>query len=181
MLKDFQREAMVSEEDKKKTVILNQEAFLRQFRKIGSMHGALRKMGFGAGITRKTVNQWISQDIYGFSEKYTEAVENFREYLQDIAVKKVVEGQPFNHMAWLGLMNALWPEKYKRSATEPENTTAKELMQKMKKWGSREAEAKKASVKIVDTSDDEKERAVEEARKIMVNKSNGNSNDRNKK
>ena len=51
----------------------------------------------------------------------------------------------------------------------------------MKKWGSREAEAKKASVKIVDTSDDEKERAVEEARKIMVNKSNGNSNDRNKK
>lgn len=170
---------MVNEEDKKKNTILNQEAFLRQFRKIGSLHGGIRKMGFGAGITRKTVHQWISEDTYGFSEKYTEAVQNFREYLQDVAVKKVVEGQFFNHTAWLGLMNALWPEKYKRSAAEPEDTTAKELMEKMKKWGIRDAEARDASVKTVDTSDNEKEQAVEEARKIMVEKASGNSNNRN--
>jgi len=145
-----------------------QDAFISAY----SLVGSFRKSCEGIDISRNTVRSWIHTDQQGFKARYREAQEEFREFLQDIAVERVKDQKPNdNPVLLITLLNAHWPEKYRRDAYHADNA-AKEIMGEWKKWvkDSKKAENKKAREDEKSIAHTEKEEAIQEAQKILSRK-----------
>ena len=123
-------------------------------------------------MSRNTVWSWQKNDIHGFAKKYEKGKEEFREYLQDIAVDRVKDQKPNdNPVLLITLLNAHWPEKYRPGSTGADNA-AKEIMSEWKKWV-------KQSKKTTPPADEEKsdsQQAVEEAQQILARKGSSEQN-----
>ena len=144
----------------------NQDVFLTAY----SLVGALRKAGDGIDLPRATVRSWIHTDSHGFKARFQEAQEVFREFLEDIALERVKNQKPNdNPVLLITLLNANYPEKYRRAAYHTDNA-AKEIMGEWKKWV-------KESKKHAKTKDEvsDRDNAIEEAEKILAKKSNKDS------
>ena len=138
-----------------------QDAFLAAFAVIGSIKAAAKAVK----INRSTVGQWIQNDTHGFRARYHEAQDDFRESLQDMAVDRVKQQKPNdNPVLLITLLNAHWPEKYKRSGFIADNS-AKEIMGEWKRWVK---ETRKDPKK---DSGNDRDNALEEAEKILAKKS----------
>ena len=98
--------------DTQKTETLSrQKTFLAVYRETGSV----RKSCDAMELKRPTVDSWIHRDLYGFKDQFRQALEDFREYLQDLAIGRVQDQKPNdNPVLLITLLNAHWPEKYRR-------------------------------------------------------------------
>jgi len=104
-----------------------QSAFIAAYGEVGS----IRRASEAASVSRSTVAGWISKDIYNFKTKYETAREMFREFLQDVAVQRVGDQGPRdNPLLLITLLNAHWPEKYRRDA----NVVTNEVKEMMSEW-----------------------------------------------
>jgi hypothetical protein len=151
---------MQSESQVKRTKA-NQDAFLATYTLTGSIRSACRAVG----VSRGTHHVWVSKDTNGFKTRYAEAQEEFREALQDMAVERVKNQKPGdNPVLLITLLNAHWPEKYRRTGYLADNS-AKEIMGEWKKWAK---ENRKHSKKRGET--DDRDNAIEEAERILAKK-----------
>ena len=145
-----------------------QDAFLAAF----CITGSVRSAAEAVEVSRNTVWSWQKNDIHGFAKKYEKGKEEFREYLQDIAVDRVKDQKPNdNPVLLITLLNAHWPEKYRPGSTGADNA-AKEIMSEWKKWV-------KQSKKTTSPADEEKsdsQQAVEEAQQILARKGSSEQN-----
>ena len=147
-----------------KKMIAHQDAFLAAFILLGSVRAA----GEAVGISREAVSRWNRNNVHGFRERYASAREDFVESLQDLAVSRVKEQKPGdNPVLLIALLNAHWPEKYRRTGYAVEGS-GKEMIEAWKKW---EKENKKSRTRERSESRDS---AVEEAERILAKKSNPN-------
>lgn len=145
-----------------------QDAFLSAYSLVGSFRNACD----GIEISRSTVRSWIHTDQQGFKARYRESQEEFREFLQDIAVERVKDQKPNdNPVLLITLLNAHWPEKYRRDAYYADNS-AKEIMSEWKKWvkDNQKAENKRARANERYAAETEKEEAIQEVQKILSRK-----------
>jgi len=139
----------------------NQDAFLAAFILVGSIKGASAALK----VSRSTVHSWISNNLHGFKQKYMDAQEDFRESLQDMAMDRVKNQKPGdNPVLLITMLNAHWPEKYRRTGYLAENS-AKEIKGGWKKWA-------KANKKIArEGLPEDRENAIEQAEQIIARKS----------
>jgi len=138
-----------------------QDAFLAAYILIGSVKGAAEAVP----VPRATVMKWSSSNTLGFKERYLEAQEDFRESLQDMAMDRVKNQKPGdNPVLLITMLNAHWPEKYRRTGYLADNS-AKEIMGEWKKWAK---ENKKNSGKEVS---EDRNNAIEQAERILARKS----------
>ena len=152
---------MQSEAQAKKTKA-NQDAFLAAFTITGSIKSAAESIK----VHRDTVGKWKNKDIYGFKGKLATAEEEFREMLQDLAVDRVRNQKPNdNPVLLITLLNAHWPEKYRRTNYFAEDQ-AKEVMSEWRKWVKENRKQSKTRGEATD-----RDNAVEEAERILARKS----------
>ena len=111
---------------------------------------------------RRQIYTWLSDDLYGFREKFELAKHEFREMLQDLAVNRVIEQKVSDNPTLLiALLNAHWPEKYRPQISDIDET-AKATMDEMRK-----------SFKSINNKDnviDVEVRPEEEVEKLLENK-----------
>jgi len=151
---------MQSEAQAKKTKG-NQNAFLAAYMVSGSVKRSCEAVHVG----RDTVMKWVQNDTHEFRARYHEAQDDFREALQDMAVDRVKQQKPNdNPVLLITLLNAHWPEKYKRSGFIADNS-AKEIMGEWKRWVK---ETRKDPKK---DSGNDRDNALEEAERILAKKS----------
>ena len=109
---------MQSEAQAKKTKA-NQNAFLAAY----IVAGAIKASAEAVRVGRHTVSKWVQNDTYGFRARFHEAQDDFRESLQDMAVDRIRQQKPGdNPVLLITLLNAHWPEKYKRSGFVADNS-----------------------------------------------------------
>ena len=108
-----------------KVSVARQDAFLKAYTDVGSIRSAAP----GAGITRQTVHNWIKDDQYHFRSRFEQAILQFREQLQDLAIGRVKEQKPNdNPVLLIAMLNAHWPEKYRRDTVVVANDASKQLV-----------------------------------------------------
>lgn len=147
---------------------VNQQAFLGAY----ALTGSVKRSAEAINMPKATVYTWLRADLYGFRLRYESAKDDFREYLQDIAIDRVKGQKPGdNPVLLITLLNAHWPEKYRRESGQSDNA-AKEMMVEWKRWV--KDTGKRGKEKAPDGGP-APEDAVAEAQKIIARKSNGNN------
>lgn len=146
----------------------NQQAFLGAF----ALTGSVKRSAEAINMPKATVKSWVRADLYGFRLRYEEAKDDFREYLQDIAIDRVKGQKPGdNPVLLITLLNAHWPERYRRDAGQSDNA-AKEMMAEWKRWVKDTGRRGKGKAPEGEPAPRD---AVAEAQKIIARKSNGNN------
>ena len=142
-----------------------QGAFIAAYGEVGS----LRKAAEASRVPRATVISWVQRDTYGFKAKYEASREMFREYLQDIAVQRVKDqGPKDNPVLLITLLNAHWPEKYRRDGNTVTDEV-KEMMVEWKKWV-RESRSSGKSQPAANEAEEAQRSAVDEVEKLLARK-----------
>jgi hypothetical protein len=143
-----------------------QDAFLAAY----VFAGSIKKASEAVDISRYTVSGWISKDVQGFRVRFEGAKDDFKEYLQDMAVDRVKSQKPGdNPVLLITLLNAHWPEKYRKTGSSADGS-AKEVMGEWKKWVKENRKQTTAENK-----DTEETNVVEEAERIIAKKSSRES------
>tara|TARA_R100001086_G_scaffold7898_2_gene4566 strand:- start:1552 stop:2037 length:486 start_codon:yes stop_codon:yes gene_type:complete len=146
----------------------NQQAFLGAY----AITGSVKRSAEAINMPKATVYTWLRADLYGFRLRYEEAKDDFREYLQDIAIDRVKGQKPGdNPVLLITLLNAHWPERYRRDAGQSDNA-AKEMMAEWKRWVKDTGKGGKGKAPEGEPAPRD---AVAEAQKIIARKSNGNN------
>ena len=78
-------------------------------------HGQVTKAAKEARVGRETVRQWEMADAYGFRQQLRDAQEVYREYLEGLALTRVLhpEGNRGSDTLLIALNNANNPDKWK--------------------------------------------------------------------
>ena len=99
-----------------------QTKFLTAYRLLGSVPRAAKE----AEVDRSTVYRWTKDSE--FKDQYSEAIEDFRDGLQDIAMDRLREQRAKDNPALLiAMLQAHWPEKYTKR-DRPAGDTAENNM-----------------------------------------------------
>lgn len=142
-----------------------QSAFIAAYGQVGS----IRKAAAASDVPRATAESWIYNDVKGFKAKYEAARATFREYLQDIAVERVKDqGPKDNPVLLITLLNAHWPEKYRRDGNVVSNEV-KEMMAEWKRWVGKSKRGVKPSA-AQEEAEEARRNAVDEVEKILSRK-----------
>ena len=73
------------------------------------------------------IYQWKKDNYLDFADKLEQAQHEFREYLEDLALKYVEGTRPGQNPTMLiAMLNASWPDKWRRN--EPRGDDAKEAL-----------------------------------------------------
>lgn len=113
-----------------KVTVARQGAFLKAFADVGSIRSAAP----GAGITRQAVHLWIQHDQYHFRSRFEQAILQFREQLQDLAIGRVKVQKPNdNPLLLVTLLNAHWPERYRRDTVVMGAEGVKEMLAELRR------------------------------------------------
>lgn len=151
-----------------------QDNFLAAYSVVGSIKTAAEN----TGIIRGTVYSWVQEDKHNFRAKFTAVKEDFREYLQDMAINRVKDQKPGdNPVLLITLLNAHWPEKY-RPNTVVSDGTAKEVMAEWKQWVKN---SKKENTSREVPAEIEEREAELEAKQLFDRKFNDNTKDGKRK
>jgi|TARA_R100000306_G_scaffold19189_1_gene23267 hypothetical protein len=147
-----------------------QSTFLMAYAVAGSIRAAAESIG----IIRDTVYTWVREDKNDFRSKFTAVKEDFREYLQDMAMDRVKAQKPGdNPVLLITLLNAHWPEKY-RPNTIVTDGTAKEVMAEWKQWVKN---SKKENTSLEVPAEVEEREAELAAKQLFDRKFNDNTTD----
>ena len=120
-----------------------QQLFLEAFAKKGTIRGAIRAVteAYERGevpmqLSRTIVYQWKKENYLGFADKLEQAQHDFREYLEDLALKYVEGIKPGqNPLLLVTLLNANYPEKYRPKVVVQDDTTILGLLQELRSLG----------------------------------------------
>ena len=106
--------------------VAKQDALLSGF----ALRGSIRAVAPGANITRQQVYIWLRDDMYHFKSRYEQAANSFRDRLQDIAVNRIEDptGNRGSDVLLMALLNAHWPEKYRRDSVIVNIDVAKDVL-----------------------------------------------------
>jgi len=111
---------------------LRQEAFLAMFPKCGTISGTAKALG----ITPDSAHSWIKTNHLGFRDRMVEARQRFGEFLEDMALQRVMNpsfnGKIGSDLLLIALLNANMPAKYRANQPVPDDT-AKEILQELRK------------------------------------------------
>ena len=144
------------------TTQARQSAFIAAYGEVGS----LRKAAEAAMVPRGTVLGWVQGNIYGFKAKYETSREIFREHLQDIAVQRTKDqGPKDNPVLLITLLNAHWPEKYRRDGNVVTNEV-KEMMGEWKRWVRETKRKTKPSSELAEEQE-ARQNAINEVEQIL--------------
>ena len=90
-----------------------QNAFLEGF----SRFGTVTKASEAAGVSQAIPYMWNRDDKFGFTERWKEARQKFRDRLEQIALDRVEDpqGNRGSDILLMGMLNANWPEKWNRN------------------------------------------------------------------
>lgn len=148
----------------RKDVEVRQSAFLQSYGDVGT----IRKACLLTEIARGTVEGWMRKDICGFKLKMSTARELFRELIQDTIWERVKQQKPGeNPVLILALINAHWPEKYKRDA-HGQTTEIQEMMAEWKRWAKDAKRGDSAVPTSSATEEDQARRnAIDQVEKIL--------------
>ena len=142
-----------------------QDAFLVAYGECGTV----RASSAAADEGRSTVDDWNRSDAQGFRVKYAVAKELYREHIQDIAWERVKVQKPNdNPVLLITLLNAHWPEKYRRDGNTVTDEV-KEMMVEWKKWV-RESRSSGKSQPAVNEAEEAQRSAVDEVEKLLARK-----------
>jgi hypothetical protein len=147
-----------------KEIEARQAAFLKAYGEVGTV----RKACLLTEVGRSTVGNWQSMDILNFKAKIATAREMFRELIQDTMWERVKEQKPSdNPVLILALINAHWPEKYKRDAAGA-SAEVKEMMVEWKRWA-RDAKRRDTGVSapVVTEEDQARRNAIDQVEKLL--------------
>jgi len=146
-------------------VLARQDAFLVAYGEAGTLRAACD----AAEVGRSTVADWNRSDAHGFKAKYATAKELFREHLQDLAFGRVQQQKPNdNPVLLITLLNAHWPEKYRRDGNTVTDEV-KEMMVEWKKWV-RESRNTGKNKPAVNEAEEAQRSAVDEVEKLLARK-----------
>ena len=146
-------------------VLARQDAFLVAYGEAGTLRAACD----AADVGRSTITDWNRSDAHGFKAKYATAKELFREHLQDLAFGRVQQQKPNdNPVLLITLLNAHWPEKYRRDGNTVTDEV-KEMMVEWKKWV-RESRSSGKSQPAVNEAEEAQRSAVDEVEKLLARK-----------
>ena len=143
-----------------------QDLFLISYGKTGTIKSACE----ASGQDRATIYKWRTEDVQNFKIRFEQANELFREGLQDLALNRIREQKPDgNPVLLITMLNACWPEKYRRDAYRADDG-AKELMTEWKKWKKdmEKRDKTKAEVKEEIQEIDERTNAIQEVEKMLA-------------
>ena len=97
--------------------------FLTAFSKTGTIRGAVRlcESAEGTGVipirlSRSVIRQWLKTNYLGMADRLNDAMQDYREYLEGLAldyVKDLKAGQ--NPTMLIALLNANYSEKWRRN------------------------------------------------------------------
>jgi len=135
-----------------------QDKFIAAFGEAGTIRGACTL----SKTDRSTVADWRQRDVQNFKVRLETANELFREGLQDLAFARVKLQKPDgNPVLIITLLNACWPEKYRRDTYRADDN-AREMMIEWKKWVKSQDKVKKEVQvrKVVPTEKVESEESV---------------------
>ena len=141
-----------------------QEAFVVAYGEVGSIRSACKAVG----ISRRMVDRWNDGDVYNFKVKFAAARDIFKEYLQDLALERIKNPKHRSDIVLLALLNAHWPEKYKRDANVSEEQS------EQMKW-LRGVAARRSPVES-NITDPEADAAVANVERLLANKGHQDDN-----
>jgi len=142
-----------------------QDAFLVAYGECGTVRASCA----AADVGRSTVDDWNRSDAHGFRAKYAVAKELYREHIQDIAWERVKVQKPNdNPVLLITLLNAHWPEKYRRDGNTVTDEV-KEMMVEWKKWV-RESRNTGKNKPAVNEAEEAQRSAVDEVEKLLARK-----------
>ena len=142
-----------------------QDAFLVAYGECGTVRASCA----AADVGRSTVDDWNRSDAHGFRAKYAVAKELYREHIQDIAWERVKVQKPNdNPVLLITLLNAHWPEKYRRDGNTVTDEV-KEMMVEWKKWV-RESRSSGKNKPAVNEAEEAQRSAVDEVEKLLARK-----------
>lgn len=102
-----------------------QEVFLATYAEMGS----IRKAAPAAGVDRSTERLWRRHDVLGYARRFEDAVLEFREMLEDIALDRVkhpsLNGRIGGDGALSHLLNANHPDKFRDRPKVDDDTQQK--------------------------------------------------------
>ena len=142
-----------------------QDAFLVAYGECGTVRASCAASDVG----RSTVDDWNRSDAHGFRVKYAVAKELYREHIQDIAWERVKIQKPNdNPVLLITLLNAHWPEKYRRDGNVVTNEV-KEMMVEWKKWV-RDNRSSGKSQPAANEAEEARRNAVDEVERLLTRK-----------
>ena len=148
--------------DKEETMAI-QDAFLAAHGEVGTV----RKASMAANVSRSTVYRWIESNLYGFKDKYDVSLVIFKEYLQDLALERILgQGPKDNPVLLLSYLNAFIPEKFRRDS-QGSDSISKEIMIELKRW---RKESKKVNENQNTEEVDARKNAIDQVEKILSRK-----------
>ena len=142
-----------------------QDKFLAAYGEAGTIRGACTL----SEVTRSTVADWRHRDVQNFKVRFETSNELFRESLQDLAFARVRLQKPDgNPVLLITLLNACWPEKYRRDTYRADDN-AREMMIEWKKWKKSQEKGRKAVQAEKEPNEDAEARknAIDEVEKIL--------------
>ena len=146
-------------------VLARQDAFLVAYGEAGTLRAACD----AADVGRSTITDWNRSDAHGFKAKYATAKELFREHLQDLAFGRVQQQKPNdNPVLLITLLNAHWPEKYRRDGNVVTNEV-KEMMVEWKKWV-RDNRSSPKNQPAINEAEEARRNAVDEVERLLTRK-----------
>ena len=106
-----------------------QDRFLRAYAELGTVRNAAKV----AEISRSTVSLWLRDNMEGFRDRYDDAKQSHREYLESKMFALIEEMKPGqNPTLLIFALNGAWPEKYKMNVSGNEDN-AKQTLSEMRK------------------------------------------------
>jgi phage terminase small subunit len=151
-------------------VLVNQQRFFEEYVKCGSLTDSAQL----AGIKRSTVKGWYNKDTQGFKGKYAEAKEEYREYLQTLALERIKQQKPSdNPVLLITMLNAEWPEKYRRDS-KIESDGVKDMMNEWKEWVKDNSQKSKEDPQVTE-AEQARRNAIDEVEKMYAKKSDDDS------
>jgi len=143
-----------------------QDAFLVAYSQCGTVVSAVKALkGTKASVSRATIYQWEGENTYNFRDKKLEALQVWRESLQDIGWERIKAQKPTdNPVLLLSYLNAFVPE-FKRTS-QSDTSEAKMILAELKQL----RKDQKQSVSVSAEEVDARKNAIDEVEKILSRK-----------
>lgn len=143
-----------------------QDAFLVAYSGCGTVDAAVNALkGTKAQVARSTVYKWESENSYNFRDKKLEALQVWRESLQNIGWDRIKAQKPTdNPVLLLSYLNAFVPE-FKRTS-QSDATEAKMILAELKQIRKEQGKGAAVSAEEVDA----RKNAIDEVEKILSRK-----------
>ena len=116
-------------------------------------HGSIYRVAPSAHIHRNQVYEWIARNLYRFKDRLDLAGHSYRERLQDLALAKVEAHPKLHDILHIAMLNAAWPERYRRDTVVIGGDHSKEMLAELRKLTAMSVAARTTVEAVADTEE----------------------------